>query len=131
MNKRIKKKKGIYTSFKDRETWSLDYTIAAFTLPRLKRFKKLNNGIPSSLLIESDGTSHFDDEEYQKQMEKEWNAILDCMIWSFQQIYNPIDEPIIENCKNWDDYRDRMVIYNQEIQYGLDLFAKYFRNLWW
>lgn len=131
MNKRIKKKKGIYTSFKDRETWDLGYTVAAFTLPRLKRFKKLNNGIPGRLLVEPDGTIHFNDTEYQEQKEKEWNTILDCIIWSFEQIINLDEEPNINNCKNWEDFRNKMDIYNQKIQYGLDLFAKYFRDLWW
>ena len=131
MNKRIKKKKGIYTSFKDHETYDLGYTIAGFALPRLKRYKKLNNGIPSCLLIESDGTTHFNDEEYQKQMEKEWDSILDCMIWSFEQIVNLDEEPDISNCKNWEDFRNKMDIYDKKVQYGLDLFGKYFRNLWW
>lgn len=39
--------------FDDSETWSLDSTIARFTLPRLKRFKELNGGYPSYLTEES------------------------------------------------------------------------------
>lgn len=132
MNKRIKKKKGIYTRFKDRETWDLGYTVAAFTLPRLRRFKKLNNGIPGCLLIESDGTTHFNDEEYQKQKEIEWDTILDHMIWSFEQIITSDEEPSIYNYKdNWNEYCEQMKIYNEQIQDGLNLFGKYFRNLWW
>lgn len=48
MNKRVHKKwlkkQGLYVNPK--ETWNLDYTIAKFVLPRLKLFKKLNNGYP-------------------------------------------------------------------------------------
>ena len=48
MNKRTRKKwlkeQGLYVNPK--ETWNLDYTIAKFVLPRLKLFKKLNNGYP-------------------------------------------------------------------------------------
>ena len=54
--------------FDDTETWSLASTIAAFALPRLKRFKEVNIGHPG------DAT------------EEEWAADVDEMIWAFQQI---------------------------------------------
>lgn len=31
--------------FSDSETWSLDHTIAAFALPRMKRFREINIGL--------------------------------------------------------------------------------------
>lgn len=52
----------------DSDTWSLDSTIAEFVLPRLIRFKELNNGHPGNLTWD------------------EWNNILDDMIWSMQAI---------------------------------------------
>lgn len=54
--------------FDDTETWSLDVTFAKFLVPRLKRFKELNNGIPNGL------------------NEQEWNNILDEMIEGFEGI---------------------------------------------
>ena len=48
MNKRTRKKRlkkqGLYVNPK--ETWDLDCNIAKYVLPRLKLFKKLNNGYP-------------------------------------------------------------------------------------
>jgi len=38
--------------FDDSETWNLDHNIAKFTLPRLKRFKDLNNGNPVDITWE-------------------------------------------------------------------------------
>jgi len=35
--------------FDDRELWSLDYTIAKYALPRLKRFKDTTHGTPYNL----------------------------------------------------------------------------------
>ena len=35
--------------FSDSETWGLDCTIAAFVLPRLRRYKKVANGYPAHL----------------------------------------------------------------------------------
>ena len=36
----------------DDDTWCLDTVIANFVLPRLKRFKELNNGMPNGLTEE-------------------------------------------------------------------------------
>ena len=56
----------IVRGWDDSETWSLDYTIAKFTLPRLKRFKELNGSYPHQLSM------------------KEWDAILDDIIYVFE-----------------------------------------------
>lgn len=48
MNKRQRKKwlKQHNKYFDPRETWSLDWTIAKFVYPRLKKFKEENIGFP-------------------------------------------------------------------------------------
>lgn len=88
----------------DSDTWSLDTTIAEFTLPRLKRFKELNIGHPPELTSE------------------EWDAILDKTIKAMELI-----------ATEW-DYKPCTLSVSEEeviIQEGLDLFGKYFRHLWW
>ncbi len=50
----------------DRDTWSLDVSIAQFILPRLKRLREISNGYPEELTEES------------------WDMILDQMIESFE-----------------------------------------------
>ena len=60
------KKQRLKRGFDDSETWSLYTTIASFIVPRLKRFKKVNNGYPANLT------------------EEEWDTILDKMIFSFE-----------------------------------------------
>ena len=52
--------------FSDTETWNFDYVIASFILPRLKRFREINNGFP------------------EKLGEKGWNKVLDRMIMGFE-----------------------------------------------
>jgi len=52
----------------DSQTWNLFIEIAKFSLPRLKRFRELNNGHPSTLT------------------EKRWNTILDQIIEAFEII---------------------------------------------
>lgn len=107
MNKRIIKKQlkktGKYVH--PRETWSLDITIAKYILPRLKAFKVHTNGYPSCL-------SSMD----------EWYEILDKMITAFQLITDgEIFEPKAESEREKD---------NKIIDEGLELFRKYYFNLW-
>lgn len=89
------------------------------------------------------------------QSEDEWNVILDKMIWSFEEMINEpnggcywdvkpklnLDATFTEVTKTgefhemvWDEpgrfNHAKYSAYQDKIQEGLDLFAKYFRNLW-
>lgn len=114
MNKRIRKKylkqHGLYVHPK--ETWSLDITISQYIVPRLKLYKKLNNGIPSRL-----------------ETIDEWHEILDKMIRTFEYLS---DESCNYGCNT--DEANWLDVYNQrqkETKEGLMLFAEYFQALWW
>ena len=87
--------------FDDSETWSLTDTIARFIIPRLKRFKEVNNGVPYG------------------HTEESWDIVLDKMILSFEL-----------TCRDSGsrDYSDDERI---QLNEGLDLFRKYFFELWW
>jgi len=67
----------VFRGWSDRDLWSLDFTIAKFTLPRLKRFKKRMIGIPMDFTKE------------------EWGEILDMMIYAM--------ESIAQDCAGMDD----------------------------
>lgn len=100
MNKRLKKKKNL--SIPNSEIWGLNYTLAKYILPRLKRFTEVCCSYPCELT------------------ETEWKEILNKMIWSFQYIIkNDESNELLEIMKE-----------NEQCQEGLDLFAKHFRNLW-
>jgi len=94
----------ITRGFSDVDTWSLDYTIAKFALPRLKVFK-INHGewVPSSL----------------KGIDQ-WNEILDKIIFAMEITTKEFDG-IVEITEK-DSIR--------QIE-GYRLFGKYFNNLWW
>lgn len=97
--------------FSDRQLWSLDVTIASYVLPRLKRYKEINNGYP--LRAEKD----------RSYTEEEWNTVLDDMIYAMQYV---VDGKIYipSNVKEFDaEGFDRH-------QHGIELFAKHFHNLW-
>lgn len=107
MNKRARKKtlKKLNAYFSDKETWSLDYTIAKFTVPRLKRYKEICKGHPCYLTSE------------------EWYDILDKMIYSLEAIINE-HEGFVYHIDNRTEYYEK-------VREGIELFGKHFNDLWW
>lgn len=93
--------------FSDSETWALDDVICEFILPRLIRFKELNNGYPGGLSSEK------------------WDVILDQMIFAFDWSLNHDD-------KKYDDLDEKTKNENwSKYEVGINQFSKYFRELWW
>lgn len=134
MNNRQKKKwmKKHRLYVNPKETWSLDVNLAKYIIPRLKKFKKLNNGYP--------GIGEMNTPE-------KWDEALDKMIQAFEYVID-LDEYWIDDPKY--DYTDIMFGKNKEfyekikenkitedirrlaaIDEGLQLFAKYYMSLWW
>lgn len=63
----------LYRGFDDRQTWSLDWSLYVWLLPRLKRFKELNNGYNDH--------KYESFEEYQNELQKrieQLEFIIDC-----------------------------------------------------
>lgn len=85
----------------DDETWNLDTRLAEHILPRLKRFKQLNTCYPPDITFE------------------EWNKHLDAMIYAFDYLSQDIAD------------RVETVEIEEDVQKGLDLFAQFYRGLWW
>lgn len=106
------------------DTWSLQFTISKFILPRLKRFKEVNNGIPNKI-YEKYRNPNRKVSENMELASKEWNEKLNKMILAFQRI---IDED-----EDFHDWKDKKYWNKQEKikKDGLKLFAEYFQDLWW
>ena len=103
MSKRIRKKqlKRLGRYVQTKDTYNLDMTIADFIIPRLELFKKITDCYPSQ----------FDSME-------EWYEILEKMIAAFKVI----------SCKTGiQRSEEEKSIVND----GLDLFRKYYNDLWW
>ena len=77
------------------DTWNLDHTLALIILPALIQLKETKHGIPANF-AEVGGEDYSDQDSFDFYKEthnesfnekvKEWNEVLDKMIWSFQQI---------------------------------------------
>ena len=96
----------IIRGFDDGETWSLDYNIIKFTLPRLKRFREIVDGgfCPGSLSSEIEkkyiekgykfnkSKWQFENknvrEKYWKECHDTWDHILNIMIEGFEYYVN-------------------------------------------
>lgn len=98
------KKQPQYHHFTNDELWNLDCTIAKFVLPRLKRFKKHTIAHPATLT------------------EKQWDNILDKMIFSFEHIAS-------DNLWALESVGNKKI--EKKVQEGLQLFATWFTALWW
>ena len=92
--------------FDDTETWHIDRTLALFIIPRLKKFIKINNGIPVGETVES------------------YNEKLKFIISSFEnyyatnRYYESVDD--VERKKLTDDVK-------QAVEY----LSKLWFELWW
>lgn len=113
------------------ESWNLNTYVAKYTLPRLKHFRNNLSGHPLDLT------------QYG------WEEVLDKMIWSFEN-FDKDPRPVYPenydhrmlkktyasgNCvfTSMDDRRvnyDNVYEHKRKVQEGLDLFGKYFVNLW-
>ena len=92
--------------FVEAEFWNLDETLAMYIYSRLCYFKEYCNiGHPGNMT------------------QKQWNKCLDDMITAFRLL---VEEDKITDYKSMQS-KNR----EKKINYGLRLFAKYFRALWY
>lgn len=85
----------------DDELWSLDNTLAKLILPRLKRFRKISSGFPYS----------------ETETQETWYEKIDKMIFAFEFYSKDVLDILSKK-----DYK--------KVDQGLNLFAKYYGNLW-
>lgn len=103
----IQKLLRINKGYSDKDLWDLDSTLSYYILPRLIGFKKVNvNSYPAKF----------------KSIEA-WHKVLDKMIWSFQYI---TDGRFLDK----EESLEKMAKDSKKCQEGLDLFGKYFQDLW-
>lgn len=89
----------------DSDTWNLDYTVAKFMLPRLRRFIELNCGYPPSITWE------------------EWQRILGELVWMLEVT---IDDDVL-----WDPDKETRDAAWSRYEQAHEYFGKYIGHLWW
>lgn len=102
------------------DTYSLDSTLSMVISKSLRRFKEDVESFPG----------HPVDVTYD-----EWIDIIDTMIWAFEEVNKDYESPLFEEYEDSDEdlkeYSKKLQEHEKNIQDGIELFAKYYRNLWW
>ena len=137
----------------DLELWSLDFTLAKVILPKLKAYKDMDrHGYPGQFIDTfKEGLKFgYSNEELQEALDKGkiiiggfdlWNEYLDEMIFAFDYIVSEEGCSKIEKSfyKRWDienpyvneSYNYELLTqYENRCQNGLELFGRFFKNLW-
>jgi len=142
------------------DTWNMYSTLAYIILPMLKQLKETQHGSAMMPAFEQTSISSvqycfsFYEEEDNTAWEKghkQWEEVLDKMIWSFEQINNDWEEQFESGNidfsfekvpgTNYSEMKDGpnntykydvegATKYQERIQEGLELFGKYYQNLW-
>ena len=105
MNKRLRKKKGL-SKIREEELWGLHLTLAKYILPRLIKFKEINDM----------------SRPYQFENLEEWHKVIDKMIYSFEYVI----EREYTVYKDLEEEHKKLAKYKE----GMRLFAEYFMELW-
>lgn len=106
------------------DTWSLDHSLAQIILPALKQLRATKHGVPGEFVHTKDGSKEIP----FARAERKWNAVLDHMIWSFEQIVLEDREEQFHLTGEFDVHA--YTAYYKRVDDGLQLFGKYYRNLW-
>lgn len=99
----------LWHGFDYRDTWSLDYSIAKWILPRLRYLRENTHGYPGQFSEELG---------YEGDGEKEWDRILGEMVFAFEVA---VRDDMVDDISDEDWAR---------AENGLKLFAEYFHHLW-
>jgi hypothetical protein len=134
-----KKKRKMVVKIDKWDTWSMDVTLAHIILPMLKQLKETKHGSPNSMPAfnqtsnqaqHSFGFYRESDAIADEAGHKQWTEILEKMIWSFEQVIDDKwEEMFVLDSPDRYDYKGAK-IYSDRIQEGLELFGKYYRDLW-
>lgn len=135
------------------DSWSLDHTLALIIAPALRAFKEDKSlGTPGSFFpADYDwalGTDDAEDKRVSEEAHARWIETIDKMIFAFDAVANgdweaqffthpESDEGAYEDSESFNAHlakikidREGLEAYEKRIQEGLELFGKYFRNLW-
>ena len=134
------------------DTYSADNTLAMVIYPVLVAYKKdvQDKGVVPADFLDTVDVTGISDEDAQALHEKlfneallKWEGLLDEMIWSFDEVRGDYagEEAFFkikdENAdlgdlgNRYDIDNNGLNDYYEKIDMGLQLFARYYRSLWW
>jgi hypothetical protein len=147
----------VFRGWDDRVIWSIDWYLAEYLPVWLEELKNSKHGCPMIMVPEGDDSTEYTDDDWNIVKEN-WNKTIDIMIDGFRAAKEIMDgefpswdiyhneyekrygewdmhdhekgHKLMEELNTWDGIKKEeaaiMVRYNE----GMDLFKKYFFNLW-
>ena len=124
------------------DTWNMAETLGDIILPMLKQLRDEKHGSPGDLKpfkeTSNESTQYCfdwykeDDNKAWDLGHKQWCDIMDKMVWSFEQVVNRERDEQFHTKKNGLRHFDinAYKAYYEKVQEGLELFGKYYMNLW-
>ena len=122
------KKRKIKVKIHDSDVYDFRSTMAIVIVAALKKFKKKNNRGTPLYCFPENSYYYCPSVTEETAARNEWNSTLDKMIFAFEELSTEQKEFDIIN-KNDYDTQELIDLQNQ-VQEGLDLFAKHYRQLW-
>lgn len=145
----------------DYDTWNMDSTLALVILPMLKQLKETKQGAPGSMPAFSQVSHYYSQETmafYEEDNDvawdeghKQWEEILDKMIWSFEQLLEDWEDQYHSGEYDvlWEDVEGtdcKLMVHGpkhthtfdfkgyskhlERIKEGFRLFGQYYMDLW-
>ena len=129
------------------DTYDLNHTLNPIICASLKKFLEVIkdekfSGVPSDVLKELGyESSNLTDEQLHIGSQL-WHSYIEKMIYTFEDQepcisdydfeFGPIEENLpVSNQQEYDRYNRDLETHAKKVQKGLDLFAKYYKSLWW
>ena len=113
----------------DRDVFEIHSWFLKVVPGMLKELKKHSDNVPSSVYMELGGDPVGWDEEIMKKAAEKWNSILNEMICLFEEADEENEKYLGLNSADEllkaEEHRDEC------LKSGMNLFTKWFRDLWW
>jgi hypothetical protein len=112
-----------FRGYGDCDTWDFDLYLANVIVGGLKQLKKYHHGCPSDIYNKYKDRKDLTEKQKDKLAVKEWKTNLDIMIRGFEVVPELFEIKVLKNKKLKEGYE-------YEFERGLDVFKKYYFNLW-
>jgi len=112
-----------YRGWADEDTWDFDLYLAKVMSQGLKHLKKHHHGCPSDIYNKYKDRKDLTQHQKDKLAVKEWKTKMDIMIRGFEIVPQLFNMKVLKT-------KIRKERYFYEFERGLDIFKKYYFNLW-
>ncbi len=112
-----------FRGYADNDTWDFDLYLAKVITGGLKQLKKYHHGCPSDIYAKYKDRKDLTQHQKDRLAVKEWKTNMEIIIRGFEIVPKLFDMKVLKN-------KIMKEGYFYEFERGLDVFKKYYFNLW-